>query len=105
MWAKSEWYFKKPFIRVALELKGKAKNSFESLDNAKKEKLKDDYHDIVTSFSNLKDNHMMHFAYWDIPIDEERNIMPEGYVEFIKKHITKQSGIYKLGIEIIELIK
>ena len=25
--------------------------------------------------------------------------------EFIKKHITKQSGIYKLGIEIIELIK
>ena len=48
---------------------------------------------------------MMHFAYWDIPIDEERNIMPEGYVEFIKKHITKQSGIYKLGIEIIELIK
>lgn len=105
MWAKSEWYFGKPFIRVALELKGKAKDSFESIDNTRKEKLKDDYRDFVTSFSNLKDNHMMHFAYLDIPINEERNIMPEGYVDFIKKHLTKQSGLYKLGMEIIELIK
>lgn len=104
MWAESEWYFNKPFIRVVLELQGQAKISYEKLDNALKDKLKEHYHNMVTSFSDFHDNRMMHFAYLDIPVDEEKDIMPEGYVEFINKHITKQSPLYELGLKVIDLI-